>query len=99
MKKENEEETTLYFFVFDWPAEGGLEVPGIANDVIKATLLADSTELKVHKKDGNLLIELPAKAPDKIASVITVTVKGNVENQYKKPEDKNIDSGALDTKH
>jgi len=25
-------------------------------------------------------------------------VKGNVENQYKKPEDKKIDSGALDTR-
>ncbi len=45
------------------------------------------------------MIELPTEAPDKIASVITVTVKGNVENQYKKPEDKKIDSGALDTKH
>jgi alpha-L-fucosidase len=67
--------------------------------VIKATLMADNTELKVHKKDGNLMIELPAEAPDKIASVITVTVKGNVKNQYKKSEDKKIDSGALDTKH
>lgn len=98
-KKENEEETTLYLFVFDWPAEGRLEVPGIANDVMKATLMADNTELKAHKKDGNLIIELPAEAPDKIASVITVTVMGNVENQYKKLEDKKIDSGALDTKH
>ena len=97
-KNENEEETTLYFFVFDWPVEGALKVPGIDNDVMKATLLADNTELKAYKKDGNLMIELPADAPDKIASVLSMTVKGTVENRYDKPEDNKIDSGALDTR-
>ena len=97
-KKENEEETTLYFSVFDWPTEGSLELPGISNEVMAVTLMADDTKLEAHKKNGNLIIELPAEAPDKIASVITVVVKGKVENQYQESEDEKIDSGALDTR-
>ena len=70
----------LYLHVFNWP-KGELIVPGLKNAVEKAYLLADSgkTELKTSKKDNDLAIELPAEAPDKVASVIVVEINGPAE--------------------
>lgn len=67
---------TLYLHVFDWPADGKLNVP-FGNKITKAWLLADKKSvLKVNPAKDKSTIQLPAYAPDKIASVIAVEFAG-----------------------
>jgi alpha-L-fucosidase len=78
-KKETKNGTTLYLSVFKWPADGKLAIPGIPNKVISAALLANGVKVNaVTSKDGVLTLNLPQSAPDPIASVIKVEVKGTV---------------------
>lgn len=84
-KKENAEGTVLYLSVFNWPAEGKLLLPGIQNAAANAVLLADKSVWKTENTADGIIIHLPAKAPDAVASVIKLQVKGKAE-------------GTLDTK-
>ena len=78
-KKETKNGTTLYFSVFNWPTDGKLSIPGIPNKVASASLLANGVKVNaITSKDGVLTITLPKSAPDPIASVIKVEVKGTV---------------------
>jgi len=62
----------IYLSVFDWPS-GSLEVPLPDEEITRAYLLADpGSELEMQKGDATLEIELPAKAPDEIASVVVL---------------------------
>ncbi len=66
----------LYLHVFDWPKDGKLVVP-FSNKITKAYLLADAkTSLKVTSGKENSTIQVPAYAPDKIASVVAVEFEG-----------------------
>ncbi len=66
----------LYLHVFDWPADGILDVPMKA-EVIKATLLAaPETGLTVNAAGTHTKILLPAAAPDKIATVVRLELRG-----------------------
>lgn len=67
--------STLYFSVFDWPADGKLTVPDVQGEVRKATLLAGGTTLQTEKAADGLVIHVPATAPDALASVIKVELK------------------------
>ena len=86
--KENENNTILYFSVFDWPSDGKLFVPGLKNEILSSKLLINNEPIEVNVAGEGITISLPADAPDKIASVIKVEVKGKIENQnsYKKEE-------------
>jgi alpha-L-fucosidase len=78
--KETKEGTTLYFSVFEWPADGKLVIPGLTNKIISAKLLTSEAKVKTAaSKDGILTVSLPSKAPDPIASVVKVEVKGSVK--------------------
>jgi alpha-L-fucosidase len=66
---------TLYLHVFDWPKDGRLIVP-LSNKAKSATLLASGDKLSVITKDGKLVINVPATAPDAAASVIALQVDG-----------------------
>jgi alpha-L-fucosidase len=78
-KKVTKNGTSLYFSVFQWPADGKIVIPAFKNSIISARLLANGTKVKASvSKDGALTLTLPAAAPDPIASVIRVDVKGNV---------------------
>jgi alpha-L-fucosidase len=78
-KKETKSVTSLYFSVFEWPADGKLSIPGVKNSVVTAKLLADGTKVKTSlAKDGTLSLTLPSAAPDQLVSVIRVDVKGKV---------------------
>lgn len=79
-QKENGNNTTLYFSVFDWPKNGNLVVPGLQNEIITAKLLANGKVLKTKRSDNVIIINVPANAPDTIASVIKLEVKGTVIN-------------------
>ena len=64
--------TTVYLHVFNWPADGVLNVP-LTTPVKRAYLLAARDQsLNTSIKDGRLLIALPATAPDANDSVIAV---------------------------
>jgi alpha-L-fucosidase len=77
-KKESNNGTILYFSVFQWPKDGKLTIPGLQNEVLSAKLLANGTKLTTNASKDGLTINVPAQAPDLIASVIRVEVKGVV---------------------
>jgi alpha-L-fucosidase len=65
----------LYLHVFNWPKDGKLVVPGYGDKKVTAVfLLADSecTPLPVKSTGETIEIELPATAPDPIATVIAL---------------------------
>ena len=93
-KKQSANGTTLYLHVFDWPADGRLLVPGLKNTALNAQLLANNTKCKVENTADGVVISLPAKAPDAIASVVKLAVKGNVANTVDAKE--KMKTGALD---
>lgn len=67
---------TLYLHVFDWPKDGKLVVP-FGNKITRAVLFADSkSNLKVTSGKEKSILQLPAFAPDKIASVVAVEFEG-----------------------
>jgi alpha-L-fucosidase len=63
----------IYLHVFDWPADGKLQVAGFNGKASRAYLLADrSRKLTLQQADGALAIQLPGAAPDPVASVVVV---------------------------
>ena len=68
--------TRLYLQVFDWPADGKLQVPDLQNRVIKASLITGGKRLITTSAAGGLAISVPTSAPDKIASVVVLDIEG-----------------------
>jgi alpha-L-fucosidase len=63
----------LYLQVFNWPAGGVLNVPAFGGTITSASLLSGNRPmLKVTKTSEGFSLQLPAQAPDPIASVIVV---------------------------
>jgi alpha-L-fucosidase len=79
--------TTLYLHVWNWPADGQLLVPGLENKIKSATLLATGQKLKTSRTNEDVVIDVPAQAPDAISSTIVLKIKGapEVEATYIKP--------------
>jgi len=69
--------TTLYLHVFDWPADGKLPV-SVDNRVLGCALLADpSRKFEVDRVPGHgLTVNVTGDAPDPIASVVVLKLKG-----------------------
>jgi alpha-L-fucosidase len=78
-RKETKNGTSLYFSVFTWPKDGKLTITGFKNKVVSAKLIATGASVKTSLTGDVLTITLPATAPDQIASVVKVDVKGLVE--------------------
>ena len=95
-QKEEKGNTFLYLSVFDWPKDRQLLVTGLTNKVISAKLLATGTKLKTSEAENGLNISIPATAPDTIASVIRLEIKGKVEKMKAQFPKKKMESGALD---
>ena len=66
----------LFFFVYDWPANGQLVISGLANQPVRAFLLDGRQPLKVSAANNSVCITLPPAAPDKMASVIALDIQG-----------------------
>jgi alpha-L-fucosidase len=67
----------LYLHVFNWPADGKLEVPALQNRVKKAYLLADrEAQVDVTQSDSAITLKVPADAPDRAVSIVVVEVNG-----------------------
>ncbi|MDO6435246.1 alpha-L-fucosidase [Flavitalea sp. BT771] len=75
-KKAEKGITILYLSVFDWPKDGRLTVPGLKNTVVSARLLTGGSALKTEATADGLVIHVPEKAPDTIATVIRMEVSG-----------------------
>lgn len=89
--------TTLYIAVFDWPADGVARIAlPQTREVLSVGLLGTESVLPYTITDGDLLIQLPALAPDSFASVIKLEVEGSLVNMQKKSPTKEMQSGALD---
>jgi alpha-L-fucosidase len=95
-KKVEQGKTLLYFSVFDWPADGQLTIPGLKNKIVSAKLLATGADLKTSATTSGTGISLPTSAPDKIASVIKVEVKGKVADRVSSKPKKEMESGSID---
>jgi alpha-L-fucosidase len=76
--REQAGNTTLYLTVFDWPADGKLVVPGLKNEVVSTSLLANKKKLEASPGQDGLVISLPKTTPDTVATVIKIEVKGTV---------------------
>ena len=75
--KENRKGTSLYFSVFDWPKDGKLTLSEFKNNISSATLIANGSKVRTQKEDnGSMILYLPDEAPDTLATVIKVILKG-----------------------
>lgn len=84
--RKTSEGSTLYLHVFKWPGDKVLRVPGISAKVRSITLLADpSKKLDARFEEGDLLIDLPAQAPDPVNTVIVLETKGEPEVKSNMP--------------
>lgn len=70
--------TRLFLHVFQWPTDGKLTVPGLANKPVGAFLLDGGRELEAQSRDGGASIILPKAMPDKIATVVVLDVEGKI---------------------
>jgi alpha-L-fucosidase len=67
----------LYVHVFEWPDTREVRLPNLANEIQAAWLLkAGKPTLSAERDGADWVIKLPAKAPDKIASVLVVELDG-----------------------
>jgi len=69
----------LYLHVFDWPADGRLTLPGLRSQPGRARLLAGGGAVSAKAEGNNVVLALPARAPDPIASVIALEIQGPVK--------------------
>jgi len=69
----------LFLHVFDWPAKGELSIP-LSNKIKKAYLLAAPDRLLTTTSgEAGVVVQGPAEAPDKYASVMVVEIEGRPE--------------------
>ena len=76
--KETASGITLYISVFDWPKDGKLIIPEITDQVVEVNLLESKSKLSTTASVDGLIINVPAVAPNKIATVIKIEVKGKL---------------------
>lgn len=62
----------VYLHVFDWPANGKLEVEDLGEHIVSVRLLAGGQKVPFHKSGGHLQIDIPQQAPDVNDSVLAV---------------------------
>ncbi|PTR01546.1 alpha-L-fucosidase [Mucilaginibacter yixingensis] len=85
--------TTLYLSVFNWPADGKLIVPDVKAQINSVSLLQGGAKLRTDATAEGLVINVPQKAPDAIATVIKVEVKGVLSG---KDQNGKMKSGSID---
>ncbi len=86
--KQDKDKSTIYVYVYDWPKDGKIVLPGMTNKEVKAFLLANESDLEVLQQDKQLIISnLPTQAPHDAVSVVKVVVNEplKIQKQYVKP--------------
>jgi alpha-L-fucosidase len=71
---------TLNLCVYEWPIDGALSLPGFKSEIKSAKLWIEGErkELEYSKANGWVTLELPAKRPEKLVSVIEVEIDGDI---------------------
>ena len=69
----------FYFSVFDWPVNGKLRIPDLAGNVKSVSILSSGKIIKHTVSENDLLLQVPLIAPDPVATVIKIEVKGDQE--------------------
>lgn len=95
-QKATKDGTAFYFSVFNWPANGKLNVPELKNKVVSAKFLATGKSLNTSVGSDGLLIKVPSKAIDPIATVIKVEIKGRIESDKPIKSEIKMKTGELD---
>lgn len=78
---------TLYLHVMNWPSSGRLLVGGLLSDVKQAYLLSDASRkpLKTERVGTeDLMVRVPASAPDSVDAVIVLKTDGPVRGQMRR---------------
>ena len=89
----------LYLHVYDWPKNGLLNLP-LTNKVTKAFLLADKKQKVGVKTNGNnTTLQLPATAPDSIATVIALEVEGEIKRVTSLATNKPVTTSCAEDKN
>jgi alpha-L-fucosidase len=65
----------IYLHVFDWPANGQLEIPWIEGRITQITVLGDKRKLRFQVGSGRVIINAPLIAPDANDSVLQIVTK------------------------
>jgi alpha-L-fucosidase len=91
----------IYLHVFDWPSDKKLTVPGLANTVTTAYLLADKQQSPLHhsRAEEDVIVELPEEAPDAINTVVVLRIEGEPQvtaGDVKQAPDQSITLHARD---
>ncbi len=85
-QKVENDNTTLYLHVFDWPKDELLRVPGIDAKISDIYLLKNPKQKFAWKfEDGDLLIHAPKVIFDPINTVVVVKINGEPEITSNKP--------------
>jgi len=80
-KKVSDEESSLYFTIFNWPKDGQLIIPELSSKVLDAEMLGSKRRVKTTISDDGLVIDLGKNKPGALASVVKVRVKGKIANK------------------
>ena len=72
-------QTRLYLHVFDWPADGKLVLPGLANKPIRAYLLDGNQAVTASPGEDEVTLWLPGKASNPHATVVALEIQGKPE--------------------
>ena len=83
---------TLYLFVFDWPPDGTLLVPGLKNRILKARALGTKKRVRFERAGNDWLLRLPPEPPDPVASVVALNLDGepDVEPLVIRPDEAGV---------
>ena len=73
--RSTRKDKTIYLHVFNWPADGKLQVDGLAARVASVRLLASGGRLSYHQNSDKLEIATPQQAPDENDSVVAVVTR------------------------
>jgi alpha-L-fucosidase len=73
--KTTAKENKIFLHVFDWPANGTLQIDNIRAQVAGIEMLSGRSRLTFTNDGNRLVVQLPAKAPDPYVSVLQITLK------------------------
>jgi len=70
----------LSLCIYDWPLDGEIVLPGVKNTIKSTNLWVDGKlqSLKTSKSGDWVTIQLPAKRPEKLISVVELEVEGEL---------------------
>ena len=90
-------DNTLFLCVFDWPASGKLYLPNLETEIESANLLNGDNPKSINwkKHDRCIVFDLPPAAPEKLVSVIELTLKAEPVVDPVWALDPNIDTEIL----